>query len=146
MDLEEIYARSAGVRRVQAKFMRAGHAYWSVLTGENPVISTSTHQYTKFKSFLLYVGGFAPLLLRSYFVRRAVELTRSNRKIVIVPTVGLMLSLAIPAGVLSTYFAIEAWRGLRSLYFASYVATLTFLIDDPHHRIYKQSKIMRNAL
>ena len=151
MDLEEIYEKSKSkgeslTKRIQARFLRAGYAYFSVLSGENAVISASTHEYKKFKGFLLYVGGFAPILLNKYFIRRVVEITKSNRKVVVMPIVGVTHILATGFGVLGMLGAIHLWKALRSMYFASYLSTLAFIIDDPHHRIYKESKIMRNAL
>ena len=151
MNLEEIYHKfnSKGdtlSKRIQARFLRAGYAYYSVLSGINPVIGVSTHEYNKFKSFLLYVSGFAPIMLNKYFIRRAVETTRSNRRIVIMPIVAITHITASCFGVLSMLAAIHTYKTLRSVYFASYLATLAFFIDDPHHKIYRDSKIMRNAL
>lgn len=151
MDLEDLYEKfktsgNSFTQRMQSRFLRAGYAYYSVLSGENAVISASAHEYGKFKGFLLYVGGFAPLTLNKYFIRRAVEITRSNRKFIIVPLVGVTHIVTSGLGVITMLGAIHLWRGLRSMYFASYLATLAFLIDDPYHKIYKESKIMRNAL
>ncbi|CAG9311485.1 unnamed protein product [Blepharisma stoltei] len=151
MDLQEIYEKSKAQgnsfsQRLLSRFRRSRYAYWSVLTGKNPVIGTSTHEYKKLKAFLIYVGGFSPLVFKSLFIQKAVELTRSNKKLIIIPTLIAMYSIAIPSGALIMYFLIQAWSGLRSMYFASYLGTLAFIIDDPNHRIYKESKIMRNAL
>lgn len=151
MDLEEIYekARSRGdsvYKRGKARVLRAGFAYYSVISGENAVIGASTHEYKKFKSFLLYVGGFAPITLNKYFIRKAVELSKSNRKLIIFPLVCLTHIATSTLGVLTMLASIHLWKALRSVYFASYLATLAFIIEDPHHKIYKDSKIMRNAL
>ena len=151
MNLEEIYekyqSRSGSFAdRLKARFYRAGYAYYSVLSGENVIIAASTHEYNKFKGFLLYVGGFMPLTLNKYYIRRLVEVTRSNRKLVIVPLLGLTHILTSSTGVISMLACIHTWKQLRSMYFASYLGTLAFLIEDPHHKIYKESKIMRNTL
>jgi hypothetical protein len=151
MDLEELYekfqARSGTVLdRTKARFSRAGYAYYSVLSGENVVIAASTHEYGKFKGFLLYVAGFVPITLNRYYIRRVVEVTGSNRRAVVMPLVGITHVFASAAGVGTMLGCIHLWKIVRSMYFASYLATLAFVIDDPHHKIYKESKIMRNTL
>jgi hypothetical protein len=151
MDLEDIYNKFTDqggnfAARLKGRFMRSFYAYYTVLSGENTVISASTHEYKKFKAFLLYSAGFAPIMLNKYFIRRAVEITRTNRKLIVVPLVGVTHLIASGLGILSMLAGIHLWQGLRSMYFASYLATLAFIIDDPHHKVYKDSKIMRNAL
>ena len=112
MDLEEIYGKFRGkgdsfAKRIRARCLRAAYVYSTVLSGENKVISASTHEYNKFKAFLLYVGGFAPILLNKYFIRRAVEITKSNKRLIIVPVVGLAHLSASSFGVLSMLGAIH---------------------------------------
>lgn len=57
-----------------------------------------------------------------------------------------MFGVLIPTGVVTAYGIIQLWSRMRCMYFASYLATLAFWIDDPTHRIYRESKIMRNAI
>lgn len=151
MNLEDIYERFASDgstfwNRFTARFRRAGYAYYSVLSGENIVISASTHEYNKFKSFLVYVGIFAPIMLNKYYLRKVVEISGSKNKLFVVPMVATVHLATSALGGLTVMGGIHIWKALRSMYFASYLATLVFIIDDPHDKIYKQSKIMRNAL
>jgi hypothetical protein len=110
------------------------------------VISSSTHEYKKFKSFLIYLGFFLPVTLNKYYLRKIVEITGSTRKFIVVPLVGATHVVTSLGGGLAAYSGLQVWSVLRSMYFASYLATLAFCVDDPHDKIYKQSKIMRNAL
>lgn len=151
MDLESLYKKytsekPSSFQRLQSKLGRAFYAYASVLKGTNQVIGGSSHEYKKLKASLLYLGGFSPLFFKNFMTKKAVQLTRSNKRLVVIPALLGMYSIAIPGGVIGMYLVIQAWGGLRSMYFASYLATLAFLIDDPNHRIYKESKIMRNTL
>lgn len=95
MELDELYTKFSTSGQSACKlyldlstlnrFKRAGYAYYSVLTGVNPVVGTSNHEYKKFKAFLLYLGGFIPIFFKNSVLKKAIEITRSNRKIVIVP-------------------------------------------------------------
>lgn len=149
MDVQDLYAKhSKGLR---ARFLRAGYAYSSVMTGVNPVISGSAHDYPKFKAFVVYLGAFSPVLFKNSIVQRSIALTRSNKRWVVIPvkprqTVAAFYSVLIPAGGLSAYLLVLGYSCVRSMYFASYLATLAFCVDDPNHRVYRESKIMRNAL
>mmetsp|Transcript_3696 Transcript_3696/g.7909 ORF Transcript_3696/g.7909 Transcript_3696/m.7909 type:complete len:145 (+) Transcript_3696:25-459(+) len=144
MDLHEIYARHS--KGLKARFLRAGYAYKSVLTGINPVISASAHDYPKFKAFLIYLGAFTPVLFKNTIIQKSIAFTRSNKRWVVIPTVAACYSVLIPAGASIAYLTILSYSCIRSMYFASYLATLAFFIDDPNHRAYRESKIMRNAL
>ena len=145
MNQESVFERT--VRRMR----RARFAYWSVMTGANPVIGTSQHQYQRFKNWLLYLSAALPVLFHNSILKSAVRLTRSNRLLLVLPvfpiqaTAGLY-AVAIPASVTTMFLGIQGWSTMRSMYFASYLATIAFCIDDPNHRIYKTSKIMRNAI
>ena len=72
---------------LKAKFLRAGWAYRSVLSGANPVIGSSTHEYKKLKAFIIYCGGFAPLLFKNEVFRYAIHLTKSSKKWVVLPVI-----------------------------------------------------------
>jgi hypothetical protein len=51
----------------------------------NPVVGSSNHEYKKFKAFLLYVGGFMPIFFKNSVLKKAIEITRSNRRMVVIP-------------------------------------------------------------
>lgn len=137
--------------RLRRKLIRSHFAYKSVLTGANPVIGTSNHQYRKLKNWLLWLSTAVPILCHNSLLKSAIRLTHSNRRIVVIPvpatqTLIALYTAAVPASVSCTYICIQTWTTLRSFYFASYLATLAFCIDDPNHRIYKTSKLMRNTI
>lgn len=151
MNLEDLYERFATDgntywSRFSSRFLRAGYAYYSVISGENVIISLSTHEYNKFKSFLVYVGMFAPITLNKYYLRKIVEITRIKSKLFVLPAIVGVHAATSALGGISALGIIHVWKKLRSMYFASYLATLAFIIDDPQDKVYKQSKIMRNAL
>lgn len=151
MELGDLYDKYSSnepslILRLKARFLRGSFAYFSVMKGHNIVIASSTHEYKKFKSFLIYLGLFLPVTLNKYYIRKVVEISGSKRKILVVPLVGMTHILTSAAGGLSAYLGLQVWGVLRSIYFASYLATLAFCVDDPHDKVYKQSKIMRNAL
>lgn len=150
MNIEEVYehysCRSEDIRkRILARFYRAGYVYQSIITGRNVVISVSTHDYNMLKSFMIYLGIFVPITLNKYYLRKVVEISKSTNMRFIVPAVGAVHVVTSALGGSIAFGAINIWKVLRRMYFASYMATLVFLIDDPKDKVYQQSKIMRNT-
>ena len=125
-------------------FQRAFHSYKSVINGDNPVISVSTHEYKKFKSAIIVGSALIPVLLKNEVYKTAIRITKSNRKAAVIPVSAGLFSVGIPLCGLVGWSAVQAWTLIKRMYFATYLGTICYFIDDPNHRIYRSSRIMRN--
>ena len=94
-------------------FQRAFHAYKSVINGDNPVISVSTHEYKKFKSAIVVGSALIPVLLKNEVYKTAIRITKSNRKAAVIPVSAGLFSVGIPMCGLVGWSAVQAWTLIK---------------------------------
>jgi hypothetical protein len=82
--------------KLRSDLSRAFFAYKSVLNGQNPVISISTHEYKKAKAAVIVGSGLLPVLLKSEVYKAAIRLTNSNKKLPVLAASSVMFGVGIP--------------------------------------------------
>jgi hypothetical protein len=85
------------ITKLKSDCSRAAFAYRSVINGQNPVISVSTHEYKKIKAAVVVGSALLPILLKNEVYKAAIRLTKSNRRAAVIPAAAVIFGSTIPA-------------------------------------------------